>query len=456
MKIVVLNGSPKGEVSITMQYMTYIKENFKHHEFDFIHISHDIKKIEREPELFEAILRKVESSDGVLWAFPLYYALVPSQYKRFIELIFEKEAAAAFEGKYAGTLTTSIHFYDTAASNYMNAICDDLKMRYVGEFLADMHDLELPAQRKNLLTFAEYFFTAIEHHAMMPRNFDPITNNIPPYTPADILEEAKTGDKKIVILTDESGTDSNLSRMIDVFMKSTAEKAEVVDLSRVNIKGGCLGCLNCGYDNTCVYKDDLKDICENKLLTADAIIIAGTVKDRYLSSTWKMFFDRHFRNGHTPFLMGKIAGAIISGPLRQIPNLRQILELFSQAGKNNNIGIITDEYESSETITALLQDFALQLSWVLQNDLVKPQTFLGFSSHLIFRDFIYLTRGVFRADHRYAKQAGIYDFPQKKIKLRAQSLLLSTMNGIRPLRKQIQRDMKHHMIGGLQKIANEK
>jgi multimeric flavodoxin WrbA len=53
----------------------------------------------------------------VLWAFPLYYLLVASQYKRFIELIFENNSTAAFKGKYAAVLTTSINFYDHTAHN---------------------------------------------------------------------------------------------------------------------------------------------------------------------------------------------------------------------------------------------------------------------------------------------------------------------------------------------------
>ena len=40
---------------------------------------------------FQEMMDEVRSSDGVLWAFPLYVFLVSSQYKRFIELIWEKK-----------------------------------------------------------------------------------------------------------------------------------------------------------------------------------------------------------------------------------------------------------------------------------------------------------------------------------------------------------------------------
>ena len=64
-----------------------------------------------------------------------------AHYKRFIELVFERGAQAAFAGKYAASLSTSIHFFDHTAHNYIHAICDDLGMRFVESFSPDMTDL---------------------------------------------------------------------------------------------------------------------------------------------------------------------------------------------------------------------------------------------------------------------------------------------------------------------------
>ena len=97
MKITVLNGSPKGDLSVTLQYVNFIQNKFQHHEFKIFNIAYQIKKIEKDEKTFQEIIDEVGSSDGVLWAFPLYYLLVSSQYKRFIELIWEREAAEAFK-----------------------------------------------------------------------------------------------------------------------------------------------------------------------------------------------------------------------------------------------------------------------------------------------------------------------------------------------------------------------
>jgi len=86
-------------------------------------------------------------------------------------------------------------------------------------------------------------------------------------------------------------------------------------------------------------KDNFADILKKKLLPADVIIYAGTLKDRYLSSAWKRFFDRGFAHGHRPILRGRPFGYLISGPLRQLPDLRQILEAIPQLGRSKLMGL---------------------------------------------------------------------------------------------------------------------
>jgi len=459
MKIIVLNGSPKGSISVTVQYVLFIQKKFPQHELKIINISQEIRKIEKDEKAFQGIIDDVGSSDGVLWAFPLYFQLVPSQYKRFIELIWERGAENALKNKYTAVLSTSIHFYDHTAQNYMNAICDDLDMKYAGSFSADMSDLLKEEERDNLILFAEHFFKAIENNAPTVKNFKPVTYGELNYIHGNVGRKIDIGSKKVVIVTDSEDGQTNLGRMIERFTKSFSKEVEVINLHDVDIKGGCLGCLQCGYDNTCSYgdKDGYTEFYNTKIKTADVLVFAGVIKDRYLSSRWKMFFDRSFFNGHVPTWTGKQVGFIISGPLSQIPNLRQILESWVQMEQASLVDFITDEYEDSAQIDALLQSLAERVVTFADENYIKPATFLGVGGRKIFRDDIWgRLRFPFQADHKYYRKHGIYDFPQKDRKARITNTILILLTKIPKMRKEIySKRMKEESIKPLQKVVEK-
>ncbi|MFC2017810.1 hypothetical protein ACFLTQ_00710 [Chloroflexota bacterium] len=62
MKITVLNGSPKGELSITLQYVHFLQNKFSQHELKVFHVSQRIKKIEKDENAFQEIIDEVRSN----------------------------------------------------------------------------------------------------------------------------------------------------------------------------------------------------------------------------------------------------------------------------------------------------------------------------------------------------------------------------------------------------------
>jgi multimeric flavodoxin WrbA len=438
--------------------VNFIQKKFPHHELKIFEVASQIKKIEMDEKAFQEMMDEVRSSDGVLWAFPLYVFLVSSQYKRFIELLWEKKGENAFIGKYTAVLTTSIHFFDHTAHNYIRAICDDLDMKFVGLFSAEMYDLLKEKERERLVYFAENFFQSIETKIPTVKTFPPLTNREFDYVPGNSQEKIKTN-KKVILLTDGTDSQNNLGRMIERFKNSIANGIEVINLYDLDIKGGCLGCIQCGYDYECIYtgKDDFIEFYNARLKTADALILAGAIQDRYLSSRWKLFFDRGFFNTHTPSFIGKQVGFIVSGPLSQIPNLRQILEGYVEWQEANLVDFVTDEYGDSPQIDATLQNFAKRLISFTEKKYVKPRTFLGVGGMKIFRDDVWGSlRFPFQADHRFYEGHGVYDFPQRDYKTRMKVTLLMLLTKIPSIRKEIYRKrMREEMIKPLQKVVQQ-
>jgi multimeric flavodoxin WrbA len=454
MKIIVLNGSPKGDISVTMQYVAYIRKQLPQHELKTINISQRIDKIEKDESVFQGIMDEIRSSDGVLWAFPLYLLLVPSQYKRFIELIWERGALDVFKNRPAAVLTTSIHFFDHTAHEYMRAICDDLEMRFAGAFPSHMRDLMEEEGREKLSLFASTFFEAIEKKAPATKIYKPMVNGNLDYVPSPSQEKIDAKGKKVVIVTDSEDSQTNLGRMLERFKDSFSSPVEVINISEMNIKGHCLGCLHCGFDYLCQYegKDDFNEVFRSKVQTADILVYAGTIVDRYLSSRWQMFFCRSFFYNHTPSLIGKQVGFIISGPLSQTSTLRQVMEGWIQIQQSHLVDFISDEYEDSNELDLLLTDLAGRLISFSEKGYIRPRNFLGVAGMKIFRDEIYGgLRGVFQADHKYYKKHGLYDFPQKNYKKRFMADIMTVFSKIPPIRKEFPRRIKKGMIKPYQK-----
>jgi multimeric flavodoxin WrbA len=437
MKIIVLNGSPKGEHSITFQYVHFLQKKFPQHELKTINVSQKIKKIENDEKAFMEIIEEVRSSDGVLWSFGLWVLVVAAQYIRFIELISERGVEDAFRDKYTAALSTSIHFYDHTAHNYIRAVCEDLEMKYVDGLSFDILDLMKKSERETLVVFAENLFEAIEKKTVTSRLFRPMTFSDFIYEPSAPEEKISNDGRKVAVLTDAYNKDSNLGKMIDRFTASFENGTEWIDLSDIDIQGACLGCMRCGYDYRCVQKDGFSDFYNNRVRTADIIVFAGTVKGRYLSSKWKTFFDRAFFWNHTPSLAGKQIGYIISGPLSQNQNLIQILEASSIARQHaGHVDIISDECENSSKIDGQLQSLAERLIRFSKKGYIKPQNFLGVGGHKVFRDDIWgRLRPIWQADHRYYRSHGLYDFPQRDIKIRIFRPIMMLLTKIPKFRK---------------------
>lgn len=457
MKITVLNGSPKGHLSVTMQYVNFIQKKFPDHELKILNVASQIKKIEKDEKAFQEIIDDVRSSDGVLWAFPLYYLLVSSQYKRFIELIWEREASDVFKNKYTAVLSTSIHFFDHTAHTYMNAICDDLDMKYLGSFSAAMYDLLSRKGREKWTHFASEFFDGIQNSVPAAKKYSPILYRPFDYIPGSPGQKVSLQGKKVLILSDLKDPQTNLGKMIEQFKNSFVDEVKVIHLHQVDIKGGCLGCLQCGYDYQCSYgdQDEFVQFYKDQVKTADVLVFTGTIQDRYLSSRWKMFFDRSFFNTHTPSLTGKQVGFILSGPLRQISNLRQILEAYTEWQQANLVDIVTDEVEESKELDARLQFLAQQAVHFAEKNYIKPKTFLSVAGMKIFRDDIWgKLRFPFQADHQFYKKHHLYDFPQKDYKARVMNSILILLTRIPSMRKEIYRKrMKEEMLKPLQKVV---
>jgi multimeric flavodoxin WrbA len=311
-----------------------------------------------------------------------------------------------------------------------------------------MSDMHKSRERKRLATFGELFIKAIKEGTPSIKKNKPLMEQESVYE-AVKLSPVEAEGKKVLIVVDDISTSSNLRGMVENLQKTFSPAAGLVQLKDIDIKGGCLGCMQCGMDNVCVYegKDGFIDFFNQKIKTADILFIAGSIHDRYLSSLWKCFFDRSFFNGHIPALRDKQIGFVISGPFSQIYNLREIFEGYVGMQDSNLVGFVSDDMGSAAEINTALQIVASNAVMYSKLAYIKPRTFYQVAGRKLFRDAVWSKlRIVFQADHKYYKKHGFYNFPQKNYKWRLINSSIVLLTKIPRIRREFIKRMKVETI----------
>lgn len=441
MNILVLNGSPKGEYSITLQTVRYLEKRHPELTFTVLHVGQRIRSLEKD---FAPALEAIESADALLFSYPVYTFIAPYQLHRFIELM--KEHNAPVQGKYATQLSTSKHFYDVTAHRYIQDNAQEMGMKYVRGLSADMDDLLTERGQQEAEAFLARFLWNMEKGFFEPCLLTPANPKHLPVTVPLTAAENKSGD--IVIIADIRKGDTQLQNMIDRFRAVLPLKTRVVNLQDFPFKGGCLGCFNCATDGKCIYKDGFDTFLRENIQTAQAMIYSFTIRDHSPGSRFKLFNDRQFCNGHRTVTMGMPVGYLISGDYGVETNLQMIVEGRAQVGSNILAGIATDQEDPDRAIDAL----AASLVYALENKPAQPQNFYGIGGMKIFRDLIYKMRGMMKADHRFYKAHGQYDFPQKDKGTILKMYLVGWLLSSPKIRSKMGNQMNEGMIGPYRKV----
>ncbi len=403
MNVLVLNGSPKGKYSVTLQTVNYLMQLYPDVTFDVLDVGQKIRAFERD---FSPAAEALKKADLILFSYPVYTFIAPYQLHRFIELI--KESGIDISGKFATQLSTSKHFYDVTAHRYIQDNCCDLGLKYIRGLSADMEDLLIEKGQKEAVDFFEYVKFCMDNNIFEK----PSVEVTEPKNVSVTVPAAQSGEKQgdVVVLTNCEENDEQLKNMIERFCAVMPRKTRVVNIREYPFKGGCLGCFNCAVSGKCVYKDGFDDFLRNTIQSAQAIVTAFTIKDHSMGASFKLYDDRQFCNGHRTVTMGMPMGFIISGNYCEEFNLQMIVEGRPQVGGNFLAGVATDEKDPDTEIDNL----AASLEFALDSGYVPPQNFYGVGGMKIFRDLIWQMQGMMKADHKFYKAHGQYDFPQKQ------------------------------------------
>lgn len=450
MKILAINSSPKpAAVSVTQRLITLFAKHNPDISFDTISVGPACGQLDREPELKQEWLEAVRAADAVIWTFPVYYLWLPAQLVRFLELVRRSpEWCAALAGKPATAVTTSINFFDHTAHAVIRESAEDLGMPWYPGYSAAMETLMKKAGRDNTLAFFRGFSAAVAAGRFLPRVTAPPLAHRGTLPAAGPRADKSTG-RRVTLLTDARPEDRSLALMIETFILASPDHVEVINIHDIGLKGGCLGCCRCGWDNTCTYQDGFKEFLLAKCAPADGLVYAWRTEGRAFSSLQKTFSDRSFVFNHVPFLKGKKAVWLVDGPLSRLATLEELIRSTAELGGLCLAGIVTNEHEP-EILSRGLADAAAELHQAISEDRQPARTFREVAGRKLFRDFVWLG-GIFRNDHRYYKKAGFYDFPQKRWGMRIARRMMRIMMALPPFRKEVYGNMIKYMHKPLDK-----
>ena len=424
MNILVIVGSPKGKDSITLHTCLYLEKQFPDLHFDYIYPGQRIKALEKD---FSPALNAIRKADVLLFCYPVYTFLVPYQLHRFIELM--KASGEDFSGKTATQVTTSKHFYDITAHRFIRDNCADMGLCFLDGLSADMDDILKDSGRKQARDWMNFV------RWQMGSSGSPERSN----------------DRKAVVVADLEPGDARLKEMVDRFVAVFPYPCDVINIREFPFQGGCLSCFSCAATGKCVYKDGFDDFLRNTIHKHDAIIYAFRIQDHSMGSRFKLYDDRQFCNGHRTVTMGTPFGYLVEGAYSKEENLRLLLEARAQVGGNFLAGVATDEGD----LEAAINQLSTTLAYAMETRYTPPQNFLGVGGMKIFRDLIYMMRGLMRADHRFFQSHGQYDFPQKQWKTSWKMYLVGWLMRNKKLKAKAGSKFTEGMVGPYRKAIDE-
>ena len=442
MNILTINGSPKGENSITLHTCLFLEKKFPGHCFRYLHAGQKIRTLEKD---FLPALEALKAAELIIFCYPVYTFLVPSQLHRFIELM--KASGLDFSGKAATQVTTSKHFYDITAHRFIEDNCADLGLPFLDGLSADMDDILSEKGQKQAVDWLEFTLWKMDRGDFKRPSVIPGPERASRMAsvPGPVAHNPA---RNAVIVTDLLPEDTALKAMVDRFTAVFPYVCDVVNIEDFPFKGGCLSCFNCAASGKCIYTDGFDDFLRNTIHRHDAILYAFRIKDHSMGSRFKMYDDRQFCNGHRTVTMGTPFGYLVAGNYSREENLRLLLEARAQVGGNFLAGVATDEGDVDKDIDTL----AATVAYAMEKRYAPPRSFLGVGGMKIFRDLIYMMRGLMRADHKFFKSHGQYDFPQKKWKTSWMMYLVGWMMNNPAIKRKAGSRMSEGMIAPYKKI----
>ncbi len=370
MIVSVLNGSPHGEHSATLQHVRFLASRWLGDEVRVLQVGSEVEEYCQPGEARHRLLDTIAPSNLLLVCFPVYLAMAPAQLMRLLEHL-RAEGGDCLRGKPVALLCTGEGFGMALALRSLRGALETLGCLPVGEWAGEPDSFLRPEGRERLLVYWQELHWAVERGMGQAAKGDEPSSYV--YSPTGSArlgipdQVSKTIGRNTVLVTDCEREHASLRSMINTFKLLYPLTIREVSISSFYGARGCIGCSRCAHSRRCIHSDGFEDLIENHLKPADALVFAAPVAGRLIGSAWKVIFDRLLMTGRWEATRGKPAGWLLSGSLSREGALCDWLQIVGDTQGIALVGMACDEAAEDLQVTDTLLQLAERLAWRVEH-----------------------------------------------------------------------------------------
>ena len=231
-------------------------------------------------------------------------------------------------------------------------------------------------------------------------------------------KEGKMDNKLRVVAINGSphGAVGNTSQMIQMIASALSQESIVVE--EINLTDQrieyCIGCAICLEKGKCWRPDDYAGVAE-KLLNADAIILAAPVYFGHVTAQMKTFLDRSLAYGHKPRRTWKPGLAVSvsagKGETETVNYLARMLGVYGafSVGTFTTIATGPGSFLGKELVEARAQDLARDLARAIKEKRRYPATDENLGAYLFMKELVTREKDFMEDDYQYWQTTGLFD-----------------------------------------------
>ncbi len=370
MIVAVLNASPHGEYSATLQHVRFLATRSPGDEVRVLHVGSEVETYCQPGEAWQRLLDTIAQSHLLLVCFPVYLAMAPAQLVRLLESL-RAEGGDCLRGKPVALLCTGEGFGIPLALRSLRGALETRGCLPVGEWAGEPDGFLRPEGQGRLLAFWQELHWAVERGMGQAATGGEPSGYV--YSPTGSArlgipdQVSKTTGRSTVLVTDCEREHASLRSMINTFKLLYPLTIREVSISSFYGARGCIGCNRCAHSRRCIHADGFEDLIENHLKPADALAFAAPVAGRLIGSAWKVIFDRLLMTGRWEATRGKPAGWLLSGALSREGALCDWLQAVGGAQGLALVGMASDEAAEDLQVTDNLLQLAERLAWRVEH-----------------------------------------------------------------------------------------